>query len=293
MCGRHLNKWFLMVVLLMLLPYAGAESSTVPVGGLFSWEQSAATQDAEQMILLMKRYGLTELYQYFSHKTPKKEIESFLTMAAQRGIRVYLLAGSADWARESKGNSLRKVIRQAARWNEELPEEARFAGVMADVEPYLLEEWQTDQRDALMQIYVQSFDAAHKYAAEEDLELLACIPFFYDTSGCTEALEHLAAQGCDGLAVMNYLRINEIDQISAEAALAQTYGKRIITIYELQSPGTDGLTDRHTYYNAGLDALQESYAAIRDAYAPQRVDYALHYYPLLLELDRRSERNAP
>lgn len=102
-----------------------------------------------------------------------------------------------------------------------------------------------------------------------------------------ETLARMADQGCDGLAVMNYLRIDEIEQIRAEVELAQTYGRRIITIYELQSPGTDGLTDWHTYYNAGLDALRESYEAIREAYSPQRVDYALHYYPLLLELDQR------
>ena len=158
---------------------------------------------------------------------------------------------------------------------------------MADVEPYLLDEWQDDRRESLMRSYAASLDAAHSYAAGKGLELLVCIPFFYDTSGCMETLEQLAAQGCDGLAVMNYLRADEIDQISAEVALAQTYGRRIITIYELQSPGTDGLTDRHSYYSAGLGALRESYAAIQEAYAPQRVDYALHYYPLLLELDRR------
>ena len=175
---KHLKKWLLMAALLMLLPCTGAADSAVPVGGLFSWDQSAATQEAEQMISLMERYGLTELYQYFSRKASDEEVESFLTLAAQRGIRVYLLAGSAEWARESKGNSLRKVIRQAARWNEALPEGVGFAGVMADVEPYLLDEWQDDRRAALMQIYVQGFDSAYEYAVERELELLACIPFF-------------------------------------------------------------------------------------------------------------------
>ena len=282
-----LKKWLLMAVLFMLLSCAGAADSAVPVVGLFSWEQSAAAQEAEQVISLMERHGLTELYQYFSREASDEEVEDFLTLAARRGIRVYLLAGSAEWALESEGDSLCGVIRRAARWNDGLPEGVGFAGVMADVEPYLLDEWQDDRREALMRSYAQGLDAAHGYAAGQDLELLVCVPFFYDTSGCMETLAQMAAQGCDGLAVMNYLRVDEIGQIRAEAELAQKYGRRIITIYELQSPGTDGLTDRHSYYSAGLGALRESYAAIQEAYAPQRVDFALHYYPLLLELDRR------
>lgn len=175
---KHPIIWLLLAVLLVLSVHAGVAEGDAPVGGLFSWAQSAATQEAEQMLSLMERHGLTELYQYFSRDTSAAEIESFLTLAAQRGVRVYLLAGSADWARESEGNSLRRVIRRAARWNEGLPEGVGFAGVMADVEPYLLDEWEDARREALMQIYVQGFEAAHRYAVGQELELLACIPFF-------------------------------------------------------------------------------------------------------------------
>lgn len=284
----HWKRLFLLITLFVVLPGSVFADSAFSVGGLFSWDQPKDIQEAEQMFSLMERHGLTELYQYFSLKTSDEEVEDFLALAALRGIRVYLLAGSAEWALESKGNSLRKVIRKAADWNEGLPEDAGFAGVMADVEPYLLDEWKDARREALMQTYVQGFAFAYSYSGKKGLELLACIPFFYDQKDCEEILERLVDEGCDGLAVMNYLRIDEIEHIRTEAELAQTYGKRIINVYELQRPGTAGLTNWHTYYNVGLDALNESIAAMQEAYSPQCIDYALHYYPLLLEIDRRN-----
>ena len=278
-----LLRWTWMAAACVLLLWLGccpaAADPGEAVGGLFSWEQEAALDEAEELFSLMERYGLSELYQSFPAKAPIGKLTDFLEQARQRGIRVYLLDGNAQWAREAKGSSLRKAIKRVAKWNERMPEGVGFSGIMADVEPYLLKEWDDERRDALMQTYARGMCAAYQRAQEQGLEMLVCIPFFYDTSGCSSVLEALAEAGCDGFAVMNYFRQDEAGQISGEAEIAQRFGRRLITIYELQEPGDHGLTEKHTYYNAGMDALMESYRRIGDAFSPQRVDIALHCYP--------------
>ena len=257
-------------------------------GGLFSWSRATVQDEPQQLLTVMRQYGLTELYQTFSSHSDPAQLEPFLTQAAEQGVAVYVLVGEPEWGREADGASLRQVITRVAAWNEALPEGSRFAGVMADIEPYLLEEWSdSDARRLLMQRYVQGTCAAYAQAQDAGLELLVCIPYFYDTKGFTAELEQLAAEGCSGLAVMNYYRGKEAEHLRTEAELARRYGKRLLTIYELQPPGSHDLTDQNTYYQAGLDALADNYRALRRNFWRQRVDYALHSYPVLCELSEK------
>ena len=125
-------------------------------GGLFSWSRATVQDEPQQLLTVMRQYGLTELYQTFSSHSDPAQLEPFLTQAAEQGVAVYVLVGEPEWGREADGASLRQVITRVAAWNEALPEGSRFAGVMADIEPYLLEEWSdSDARRLLMQRYLR------------------------------------------------------------------------------------------------------------------------------------------
>lgn len=287
---RRRNALWAAAGLLLLAGLWYSRSLDTYSGGLFSWDAVVVQQEPEALLALMAQHGLSELYQTFPSDAKAEDLEPFLAQAARQGVTVYVLAGQADWGREADGASLREELARVAQWNRALPEESRFAGVMCDTEPYLLAEWDEEEnRAGLMQRFVQGYRAAYAQACEDQLQLLACIPYFFDSHGFTEELRLLTAEGCSGLAVMNYYRDSEIEHLRTEAALAKQYGKRILTIYELQAPGTHDLTEQNTYYHAGLEAVAENYLALRKAFWPQRVDYALHYYPLLRELTQREE----
>lgn len=289
---RGIALWVLAAVLLLLAAwyFGSLRWEKMCTGGLFSWDENVIQEEPEALLGLMTKHGLSELYQYFPSDAETGDLEAFLTQAAEQGVSVYVLTGEPEWGAEANGASLGKVLARVARWNRELPEGSRFDGVMCDIEPYLLEEWEDEEsRARLMQRYVQGYRTAYAQACENNLELIACIPYFFDSKGFTEELRLLTAEGCHRLAVMNYYRDKEIDHLRTEAALARQYGKGILTIYELQPSGIHGLTEKNTYYHLGLDALAENYRALRKAFRPQRVDYALHSYPLLWELTEREE----
>ena len=68
---------------------------------------------------------------------------------------------------------------------------------------------------------------------ETDFPVIACVPFWLEDED-----EERIIKASDGIAVMNYLKMGEREQIETELELCQEYGKPIVTIYELQPPGT-------------------------------------------------------
>ena len=146
-------------------------------------------------------------------------------------------------------------------------------GVVLDVEPYLTDGWK--DRTEVLRRYVDGMCRAREAADRAGIELIACIPYFYDKDG-TEELERLVSKGCHSFAVMNYDRKKEVSHLKTEAGLAAAYGRPLFTICELQKPGTHGLTERNTYYALGPDGVRESWKELRGAYPDQPFSYALH-----------------
>ena len=96
-----------------------------------------------------------------------------------------------------------EAVRITAEWNKKSGTEGGFAGIVFDVEPYLLEEWDDNQENCMEQ-YAANCIQAYQSAREEKLAVIICIPNFYDRIGLSALLEKIIEEGCDGIAVMNY-----------------------------------------------------------------------------------------
>lgn len=59
----------------------------------------------------------------------------------ETGIEVLALMGKAEWAYERDAGTLIEEMRYVAEYNERHRDRGRIQGVMVDVEPYLLDEW--------------------------------------------------------------------------------------------------------------------------------------------------------
>jgi hypothetical protein len=244
--------------------------------GLFSWHDEVFEADERQILFqLMRDQGLTELYQDVPFDMPVSQIKEFAADCAKNGIKAYLLIGEPEWALDQDGTALRAQIQRAALIG--------FFGVMVDVEPGSTDEWKED-REPVMETMTKSFLRGKSAAGENGLEMIVCLSYYYDDYGFEDELETIVERGCDALAIMNYNREDEIGQIETEAALCKVYGKRLIHIYELQDVGKYGLEEVHTYREAGLSALQESFASIRSYFSGQEITTALHEYRALKEM---------
>lgn len=187
--------------------------------GLFSWKEEAIGEAEEKALSeCIDSAFVTEIYQQFSKEALLSgEAASFVRRMDGKGAAVYALAGEAAWAYEQDGASLIEKLRQVAEYNSRQGRESRIQGMMVDVEPYLLEEWDKgkEERGRLMAGYLQGMERAYAYAAEAGLKFLVCIPTFYDATN-RDILEGLIAGACDGVAVMNYNRTDEYGQMAME-----------------------------------------------------------------------------
>ncbi len=255
--------------------------------GMFSWDETViGPEEMEALSSVAKSANVSVIYQTFSRECLEgPESAAFVAGMKDRGMDVFALMGDAAWAYESDGKTLIEQIRYVAEYNERHKDKGRIQGVMVDVEPYLLDEWDEgkEKRAELMAGYGACMERAYAYASERQLTFLVCIPTFYDATN-EDILERLIAYGCDGVAVMNYNRKDEYGQIAKEVGFAREYGKEIICIYELQKPGKHQLEEINTYANEGLEALRQSAWRLGRQFGYDRLRFAYHYYKPLKEL---------
>lgn len=264
----------------LLLPSRAEASEVEPPpsshNGLFIWNRSALHSEKRGLTLdTMRELGLTRAYLYVPSDTSTSRVERFVTSAARRDVDVFLLAGDPSWGLDPNGEAMVGQIRRAAGFE-------GVRGVLMDVEPHGTDAWDDDPSGSLA-TYVEAMVHAKEAASEEGLELVACIPFYYESSDATGALETLVAHGCDALAVMNYSKRDEAGQIANEVRLCMAYGKPVTAIYELQPAGTHGLQEHNTYHEDGLEAVRLSWEALRATYPDAELSYALHDATAVLE----------
>lgn len=285
-------------------PVCASESEGQPPpfphgAGLFSWSAETVNKTDGELFELMKQQELTVLYQNFSSKNSRQEQMSiFVESAMKEGITVYYLTGDPKWGLDPSGDKLCEAVEEAAAYNRRIERKflerrkkdgekwetiPRLAGIVLDVEPYTLKEWDKNP-GKVMDSFVSGMKEAYALAQEFDLEVIVCIPWYYDKKGQVSGLEELIKNGCDSIAVMNYYRGAEIKNIITETELAQKHGKGIITIYELQKADGRGVKEINTYYNSGLAALKKSYAGVLEAYPGQAISIAYHDYRALKEV---------
>lgn len=264
--------------------------------GLFSWSAEEVNKTDGKLFSLMKEEGINTLYQNISSKNSRQEQMSvFVETAMENDITVYYLTGDASWGTDPKGAKLCEAVENAAAYNRRIQRKflerrkkdgkpwttvPQLRGIVFDVEPYTLPAWDRNP-GKVMASFVSGMKSAYAKAKENGLEVIVCVPWYYDKKGQTKGLEELIKNGCDSIAVMNYYRGAEIKNIATEIELAHKHGKGLITIYELQQADGRSVKEINTYYHSGLKALRENFQKIIKAYPERSVSVAYHDYRAL------------
>lgn len=95
-------------------------------------------------------------------------------------------------------------------------------GIVIDIEPQSLPEFESNP-DLLMRHFTEGLTAAYQVANQKGLEVIVCLPYFFDTEGFSDELATIVQRASDQVAIMNYYRGKEIDHISNEASLSKQY----------------------------------------------------------------------
>lgn len=255
---------------------------------IFSWDDEVVSAEERATLLSILEYkNIGSIYQSFSEEVlASQEVESFLSHMSEQNIDVYYLTGQPEWGLEADGASLIEEINKVDLVNQKLDRKSRFKGIVIDVEPYLLKKWDRADKKGKVKIietFIDGLIEAYQAAQDKDLIVIVCIPSFYERYSLYE-LDRLISLASDGIAVMNYDRTDEYTQIENEVNFAKKYDKQIINIAELQRPGNHKLEDINTYYNVGLDELEQSWASLEDRFQYSKLSFSYHYYKPMKEL---------
>lgn len=255
---------------------------------IFSWKDEIVSAEERTVLLsILDQMNIGAIYQSFSTESlASQEVESFLSQMVEHNIDVFHLTGEAQWGLEADGASLKEEIMKVDLFNQKVDKQTRLKGIVIDVEPYLLDEWDKADKKGkvkILETFNDGLEAAYQVAQDKELIMIVTIPHFYDRYSLYE-LDRLISLAGDGIAVMNYDRTDEYTQIKNEVNFAKKYGKQVINIAELQRPGVHKLEDINTYYNVGLDELQKSWASLDERFQYPKLSFSYHYYESLKEL---------
>jgi hypothetical protein len=107
----------------------------------------------------------------------KKTIENFIKVANLNEIEVDALAGWKNWAEEGNLYKPYAVVNFVRDFNAE--SEYKFRGFQYDVEPYLLERFETEQSDVLLN-FTELIHKTENFFKDTDIRFSVVIPDFYD-----------------------------------------------------------------------------------------------------------------
>ena len=255
--------------------------------GLFSWHNDIYydmhiinsdednENDSEIFENIIKNFNITEIYQHFSSNDSFETINQFVNNCYQYNLKIYTLDGEPEWYKKS--GKLLEEIQLVQDINEQLPDGQMISGIVFDIEPYLLSKWDKKQ-EAIMEDLENTIKEI--YNKKENLEVLYCIPYFYDSKGYEETVRRLAKYS-DGILVMNYYKGSELKHIETEYNLCNKYNKKIITIYEIQPPDRDNIDKINSYYHDGNAVVEENFLEIYNYFQDENVGMAYHDYDSL------------
>ena len=255
MISLRLKKKFIIYILVFLL--LGCQSQQQDTEkSVFSWHKQEVLNGKDDFFNTLQSFNVQNVYQYFSSDLTDDQIDSFINECSQQDISVYYLCGTPEYALSENYTQLSQEI-ERAKYISQLTNENNIKGIVLDIEPYLLDEFEDDAKSIMSE--------------------------FYDTQNLTSFLENLLKDGCDGIAIMNYYQSHEAQHIQTEIELCQKYQKECINIFELSVP-EDGITEENTYYDEGISTAMEHFQMIQENYNEYKLSLCFHDYHYLKEL---------
>ena len=292
--------------------YATDPFPAEPIRGMWVWHFEAYATPEERtrliqfclsenirLLLVQVHYQLEAEAQVPIGMRDPNAYGDLIQRAGESGIRVEALEGDPNWALRSGRGSWRQKFKVIIDWYDAQPKERRFAGLHLDVEPYLLDDFDTKEKWNILRQYVEFMDqvktALSKRAPE--LTLAADIPFWYDNfqtedeftnhnvvefNGVKKPVSSHIQDICDYIGIMSYrqqaLGENSITRLcEGELAYAEQIGKKIFAGVEM-SPNQD--PPSISFYGTSVPFFREQIGMVGKLFGRRKGfgGVLIHYY---------------
>ncbi len=228
------------------------------------WDSSLIAHDRDRLLQFAEEQKLTDIYiSYDTDAADPEAYRTFIRSAHELGMKVEALAGASDWIYEKNHRYIERFIDAVTAYNQSAETEERFAGYHFDIEPYTLDEWDTEQTWVLERwMETIRFIEAEVSSADAGMKVNLDIPFWIGrrtVPGTSYPFSSWLLEKVDGVVIMAYRNaaqgnngiITLAKPITQEAA---TLGKSVIVAVDTL-PSKEG---DHTTFHSLQPAVMEA-----------------------------------
>ena len=262
---RRVILWQLLALVALA---AAAPASQAPPRAMWVWEEPEAGQ-----LRFARQRGVGRLYLHVKPGAADDEaFRSFARQAQRRGVELWATGGAPEWSMDPG---------RVGRWAREVASSGVFAGIVVDIEPYTLDDWD-EARGSLTESYLRGLARGRR--AARGLPFLAAVPFWFDREASGNGVATLleaTLQRTDGIVVMAYRdhadgKDGILYHLVEELAAAEAMGKPVVVAVHTARSALDKIT----FFEEGDEALERELAKVTAALAdhPAFAGVALHDY---------------
>lgn len=264
--------------------------------GTWIWDAQIIRSEQERILDFARENGLTSLYLHIDRDMKPEDYQKFIRRATSLNIRIEALAGKPYWAFRDHQARIEEFIIWVKDYNASVDPQGRFQGLHLDIEPYILEEWKTENK-RVMENWMDNMRFIEKETKGTGLNITVDVPFWIYRTKIPESDYTFSAwllEKVDGLVIMDYRNfslgnngiISNANPIMREAASLQ---KQAIIAVET-APSMEG--DHTTFHSMSTEAMEEELRIAKKELSRYTsfAGFAIHDYKNWRELDEKSKQ---
>lgn len=252
---------------------------------IWSWTADSVL-DAHDTSVFLKNYKINKVYQHFDlDSLTYNDIRNYVKVLQEKDIMVNWVTGDPSWALTNKHSKILNAIRKINDYNKYITNGyQKINTIQFDIEPYVLDEWSTDEQGVIEQ-YQEAISIAYEECLRLGLSLAICIPSWFDSKTYSNKfgegnLYDFVSKNSSCTVLMAY-NVNEYLSISAdEIKMNKENRKRIAIGLETKPVGEHSLTTDETFGDKPISDLYSAFETIYQYLSTisfdDRYEFAIH-----------------
>lgn len=252
---------------------------------IWSWTADSVL-DAHDTSVFLKNYKINKVYQHFDlDSLTYNDIRNYVKVLQEKDIMVNWLTGDPSWALTNKHSKILNAIRKINDYNKYITNGyQKINTIQFDIEPYALDEWNTDEQGVIEQ-YQEAISIAYEECLRLGLSLAICIPSWFDSKTYSNKfgegnLYDFVSKNSSCTVLMAY-NVNKYLSISAdEIKMNKENRKRIAIGLETKPVGEHSLTTDETFGDKPISNLYSAFETIYQYLSTisfdDRYEFAIH-----------------
>ncbi|KHF39724.1 hypothetical protein [Halalkalibacter okhensis] len=254
------------------------------------WDTQRFIDNKEPYFQFLEQNNITKLYVQIDPGIAYEKYESMIGEATARGMVVFAIDGAKDWVYSTE--ELRYKLGWLHTYHLQVGEASQFSGLLVDVEPYLLPEWEKEQL-TLLTGYVKLIDEAADFTRKHNLPFEVAIPFwFHELELRGQRFLDVLGSSIDTFVIMSYR--TDVEGENGLFALVSPYFENDIEVDIVLTVETERLQGEEKYISFSEKSEQEMFRFINQLNKHYRDDnrfqgVSVHHVDSWMDLSLKNE----